>query len=118
MVEDLLITLNYQITPNTFQRMNKTEKKMTTVVDACTGKVIEGTSVEKRLFRLCALQAAAAARKREAEFACFGWGPCACVWSEPKMLEWVALTDQTNSPPGVAFREAETAWSLSGITDS
>ena len=98
--------------------MNTTEMDMTTLVDACTGGVIEMTAVEKQLFRLCAFQAAAAARKREAEFACFGWGPCACIWSEPQMLEWVALTDKTNSPPGVAFRVAEAAWSLSGITDS
>ena len=41
--------------------MNTTEKKTTTVVDACTGKAIERTSVENRLFRLCAFQAAAAA---------------------------------------------------------
>ena len=98
--------------------MNTTKKGMTTVVDDCTEKVIERISMEKKLFRLCAFQAAAAARKREAEFACFGWGPCACIWSEPQMLEWVALTDQTNSPPGVAFRVAEAAWALSDITTS
>ena len=94
--------------------MDTTEKKMSTVVDACTGKVIERTSVEKRLFRLCAFQAAEAARKREAELACFRWG----AWSEPQMLEWVALTDQTNSPPGVAFQAAAAAWAVSGITAS
>ena len=99
--------------------MNTTEKRMTTVVDACTGEVIERTSMEKRLFRLCAFQAAAAARKRSERLSGCRW----CTmgwrnWSESQMLEWVALTDQTNSPPGVAFRVAEAAWALSGITTS
>ena len=72
--------------------------------------------MEKQLFRRCAFQAAAAARERSERLSLLAM-PIA-EWSEPQMLEWVALTDQTNSPPGAAFQAAAAAWAASGITAS
>ena len=101
--------------------MNTTKKGMTkTNYDKLTRacEEIERISMEK-LFRLCAFQAAAAARKRSERLSgCRGHfgGWAGRPLHRPQMLEWVALTGCTNSPPGAAFKAAADAWAMSGIT--
>ena len=79
---------------------------MTTIVDLFSQKIVERAPREKQLFQLCALQAAAAARQRSERML----SQRIAEWSEAQELEWIALIDLTNSPPGAAFQAAAVAW--------